>query len=188
VKRKWLLVSIVILIVMAGIGYWSASTSRSTAAAEKKIGDLIGRSDIISAIEMANRHDHLKRSSIDALWVAEYKNLKLNGQIAALMSTQLSRRLASDVAQSDGNIEQVIVFDEAGCLVGADHATHDYDQSDEDKWKRTVGAANLKPVLEGRDADPKGTTDQVSQSVRDAKGKIIGGVTLRWCNSPGGCL
>lgn len=187
-KRKWLLVSIVILIVMAGLGYWSVSTSQSTAAAEKKIGDLIGRSDIISAIETANRHDHLRRSSIDALWVAEYKNPEVNGQIAALMSTQLSRRLASDVAQSHGQIEQVMVFDEAGCLVGADHATHDYDQSDEDKWKRTVGAANLKPVFEGREADPKGTTDQVSQSVRDPKGTIIGGVTLRWCNSPGGCL
>jgi hypothetical protein len=188
VKRISIFVTIISLIVVVVIGYRSFPAKQSTAAAEKKIGDLIGRSDIISAIKMANRHDHLKRSCIDALWVAEYKNPKLNGQIAALMSTQLSRRLASDVAQSDGRIEQVMVFDEAGCLVGADHATHDYDQSDEDKWKRTVGAANLKPVFEGRDTDPKGTTDQVSQSVTDAKGKIIGGVTLRWCNSPGGCL
>ncbi len=173
---------------MAGLGYWSVSTSQSSAAAEKKIGDLIGRSDIIGALLATNRHDHSQRSGIDALWVAEYSNRRPTGLIAALMSTQLSRRLASDVTLSNGSIEQIMVFDEAGCLVAADRATHDYDQSDEDKWRRTVGADNLKPVFEARDTDPKGTTDQVSQSVRDKAGKIIGGVTLRWCNARGGCL
>lgn len=186
-NRLWSFPIIIGLGIIAFAGYLAFSASNSTVS-NPEIERLIARSDIIVALNSANQQDHSLRMSIDKNWIADYSNPMPNGPIATLMSSPLSRQLKRDVSLSDGHIEQIMVFDRAGCLVAADHPTHDYDQSDEDKWKRTVGAGNTKLVFEGRDADPRGITEQVSQAVRDEHGNIIGGITLRWCDSRGGCL
>ncbi len=183
--RSFLVIAITGIAVFVG---YQAITSNDSPTSNAEITRLIARPDIIASLTTADQHDHMLRMNINKKWIAEYPKPTPNGPIATLMSSPLSRQLKRDAALSDGQIEQIMVFDRAGCLVAADHPTHDYDQSDEDKWKRTVGAGNTKLVFEGQDADPRGTTEQVSQAVRDERGEIIGGITLRWCNTRGGCL
>ena len=182
-----MLAAIALSIVTLGV-FWAFSAQQSVVARDKALSRLIQRADIIRALKLANLRDHSLCKSIDKIWIAEYKNSTPNGVIAELTSTPMSIRLARDVELSHGHIEQTMLFDKAGCLVAADQPTHDYDQSDEDKWKRTVGAGNTNLIFEGRDHDPKGNTDQVSRAVVDSQGKIIGGMTLRWCHTRGGCL
>ena len=185
--KRFILAAIALCIVTLG-AFWAFSAQQSVVARDKALNGLVKRADIIAALKRANLRDHSLCKSIDKIWIAEYKNPTPNGVIAQLKSTPMSIRLARDVELSRGYIEQIMLFDKAGCLVATDHPTHDYDQSDEDKWKRTVGAGSTKLIFEGRDHDPKGNTDQVSRAVVDSQGKIIGGMTLRWCHTSGGCL
>lgn len=187
-RRKWLLIILAVIVIFLLVRVAIAPTAQTASAAQARLATLVGRPDVVSALIKANGHDHSLRHSIDKDWIAEYRTASSNGAIAALLATNLSRSLATDKSQSTGQIEQIMVFDVAGCLVAADHPTHDYDQSDEDKWKRTVGAQVTKPFVEARDQGPKGYTDQVSQAVTSGGGEIIGGVTLRWCNTRGGCI
>jgi hypothetical protein len=185
-KRVSILIGLLCLFTVAAVLSWKAPHDTTTPKAN--LAKLTARADIIAALTVANRHDHSQRSDIDRVWRAEYASTGARPTVAALMSTPLSKSLTRSAAQSQGQIEQIMVFDTAGCLVAADHMTHDYDQSDEDKWKRTVGAGATIPIVEASDANQRGITDQVSAAVRDADGTIVGGITLRWCNTVGGCL
>lgn len=186
-KRSWLFIVLAAIVIILSVKLASTPTAPTAKAAQAELALLVSRSDVVSALVKADGHDHSSRHNIDKVWVDEYRSRAPNGKIAALLAADLSRRLASDRSQSKGQIEQIMIFDVAGCLVAADQPTHDYDQSDEEKWMRTVGARATKPFVEGRDQDPKGYTDQISQAVIDSRGEIIGGVTLRWCNTRGGC-
>jgi hypothetical protein len=70
--------------------------------------------------------------------------------VAALLATPASRYFA-DITRQDPIYREILLTDRAGRLVAASNLTSDYDQSDEDWWKRvmadpTRGEATLSDV------------------------------------------
>jgi hypothetical protein len=184
-KRVALLIALTALEVIAVIAQKSRAHDHAQSLMITKA--IATRPDIIAAIMAANRHDHSMLHALDRLWIREVANGGRGEFVNAFLSTPLSKRLATEARRSRGQLIQVMVMDSAGCLVAADHQTHDYDQSDEPKWQNSVGANSIIPQIEESIKGTRGTTDQISQSVRDAGNKIIGAVTVRWCDTKGGC-
>jgi hypothetical protein len=153
-------------------------------AAHDTLSALVARADVMAAVGNANAAPLQDMKARDGQWRAEMAKGGAGPLVGGVMATALSRQLELDRVASDGRIEQIMVMDARGALVAADHPTHDYDQSDEPKWRRTIGSGNRDPVFEGRDKSGSGTVDQLSQSIIDEEGRMIGAVTLRWRRDP----
>ena len=150
-------------------------------AAYKTLDALTKRQDVRAAARSAPRVDV---KALDARWVAEAKARNDGPLITSVMTNSLSMTLAKLRESSKGHIEQIMVMDARGALIAADHPTHDFDQSDEPKWQKTVSAGETEPVWDGND---RGVIDQIAQSITAPNGKIIGAVLLRWCKRDHGC-
>jgi hypothetical protein len=145
------------------------------------------RSDIIAAIRAHNQQPVQDMAARDQLWRRDVSRPPAKSLIAQVMATPLSQTLAQLRQNSGGHILQIMVMDKVGALVAADHITHDYDQSDEPKWQKTVGAQQLNGVHEGAMSLENGIADQVSQAVIDPQQQIIGAITLVYCRKAGAC-
>ena len=152
-----------------------------------QLATFTSRADIRTAMETANRISTGECKAANAQWLAEYKAPPKDGIIATLLAQPLSQELAHMAQQSEGQLVQLMVMDKAGCLIAADAKTHDLEQSDETKFKETIGTASHMPLFEGSEHLPKGNIDQLSQALYDGKGNAIGAITLRWCPVKGGC-
>lgn len=156
-------------------------------AAYVNLAKLAARPDIVAAISNANTGPAFDLHARDVQWRKQVAGGLQGPLIRDVMASALSRQLVLDRLESDGQIDQIMVMDARGALVAADAPTHDYDQSDEPKWQRTVGAQIKEPVYEGSDSETLGKVDQMSQAVVSPEGRIIGAVLLRWCRTKGGC-
>ena len=185
---KWVCPFAAISVLIIGITAWQKPSVHNYAQAVEQAAAIATRADIVSALLSARAIDAAQRAKIETAWRAEATQGGKGPVTRALMNTPLSQTLTYDVARSNGQIEQIMVIDASGALLAADHPTHDFDQSDEAKWQKTVAAQTTAPLFEGSDKGPRGITDQISQSVRGPDGKIIGAITLRWCNTLGGCV
>jgi hypothetical protein len=172
---------LIVLAIVNGILWHQAQVP---AEAFRTLEALTTRADVRAAAISAPVVD-LKR--LDAQWVSESKARNTGPLIASVMENSLSKSLTALRFASRGHIDQIMVIDARGALIGADHPTHDFDQSDEAKWQSTVGSHTTKPQVEGIDDAPRGKIDQIAQSITSADGTIIGAVLLRWCRSDGGC-
>jgi hypothetical protein len=184
---KWIYALTAIGVLLLGLLAWQKPSVHNYAQAAEQAARIATRADIVSALTTAPTISAAQRAKIETAWRIEAAQSGKGPVTTALMNTALSQTLKRDVARSNGQIEQIMVIDASGALIAADHPTHDFDQSDEDKWQKTVGAQTMRPLFEGSDAGKRGITDQISQSVRGPDGKIVGAITLRWCNTPGGC-
>lgn len=184
---KWIYALTAIGVLFLGWLAWPKPSVHNYAQAAEQAARIAARADIVSALTTAPTIGAAQRATIETAWRIEASQGGKGPVTTALMNTPLSQSLKRDVARSNGQIEQIMVIDASGALIAADHPTHDFDQSDEAKWQNTVAARTTTPLFEGSDESPRGITDQISQSVRGPDGKIIGSITLRWCNTPGGC-
>ncbi len=176
--------------VVAFLGGAAVISWRSTQpekAAFDTLSALVARADVIAAVSDANAAPAQDMGAHDLQWRKEMANGGTGPLTNALMGTALSRQLALDRISSDGQVQQIMVMDRRGALVAADRPTHDFDQSDEPKWIRTIGNNTREPVFEGHDKSSGGTVDQLTQAIADPDGKIIGAVTLRWCGGDDRC-
>lgn len=178
------LAAMAILGALGGSVWWRA---QPPAAAYEQLAKLTTRADVLAAVANANAEPDVDLQERDAQWRKEAAADNEGALISQVMASALSRQLALDRLESDGQIDQIMVMDARGGLVAADAPTHDYDQSDEPKWQRTVGAQVSTPVFEGSDMEKRGKVDQMSQAVVAPDGRIIGAVLLRWCRTKGGC-
>jgi hypothetical protein len=185
---KWIYALAALGVLLIGIMVWQKPSVHNYAQAVEQAARIAARADIVSALTTTPTMNAAQRAKIEAAWRAEAALGGKGPVTTALMNTALSQTLKRDIARSNGQIEQIMVIDATGALIAADHPTHDFDQSDEAKWQKTVSAQTMTPLFEGSDKGPRGITDQISQSVRGPDGKIVGAITLRWCNTPGGCV
>ena len=176
-----------LVILLLGVGYIQKHQGTRQEATLKW---LASHPYVIAALKGHNRiaaqwpPETLQRR--DREWLDEKADKRPPALIGRVMRTPLSRWLAAQVAKSNRQMEQIMVTGANGALVAADHVTHDYDQSDEPKWQQTVGKGNRAMVLEGRAQASRGIRSQQSLAVVDG-GRIIGAVTLLWCDTAGGC-
>jgi hypothetical protein len=148
---------------------------------------IASRADVTTAISQQNAAPTVDIAMLDTIWRRDRLQPPTGSLVQKLIASSLSQTLAKLRQASAGQIIQLMVMDKRGALVAADHITHDYDQSDEPKWQLTVGKANIVPILEWRQRQANAELYQISQSVVDARGQIIGAITLVWCSKPGGC-
>jgi hypothetical protein len=180
------IISLVIAVLMGanGIAWWRAQPPQT---AYDMLTQLVTRDDVAVAVANANAGPSRDIAATDIQWRREVAAGNQGPLINEMMATVLSRQLALDRVQSDGHIVQIMVMDAHGALVAADKPTHDYNQADEPKWQRTVGANISTVVFEGTEKAQHGKIDQMSQAVVDSNQRIVGAVTLRWCRTSGGC-
>ncbi len=179
-----LAVALAFLLVGSGLLWWR---SQPPAAAYDVLETLVMRPDVGAAIANASPEAPAVLAAKDKQWRLEAAN-KGGPLINAVMATPLSRQLTTDRLASAGHIEQIMVMDARGALIAADAPTHDYDQSDEPKWQRTIGARTHDAIFEGTDTEHRGKVDQLSKVVVNTNGQIVGAVTLRWCRTKDGCI
>ncbi len=177
-KRATILIAaIAVLLGFNAIIWWKAQPDQ---AAYDKLAELTARDDVRAAVARSNALPTVNLSAFDTQWRREAAAGNAGPLIDATMATPLSRQLLGDAMGSGGQIVQIMVMDARGALVAADRPTHDYDQSDEPKWQRTVGAGQKSAVFEGTEKARSGPVDQMSQVITGRDGQIIGAVTLRW--------
>jgi hypothetical protein len=172
---------------MIGFGLWAQIAQTPQAAAIAYAGQLADRVDVIEAIARHNLAPKIDLAQLDALWRLQRLQPPHGSLVQKTMSAPLSKKLATLRLASAGQIMQVMVMDKRGALVAADHITHDYDQSDEPKWQLTVGQAAKAAVFEWQQRQKAADLYQISKTVADANGEIVGAVTLVWCSNPGQC-
>ncbi len=179
-----------VLIVLFGVGAVLGFRHYSNAGPEAAVNlarQIALRDDVRALILDSNKAQHPPVAALDVQWKADAKACRTNPLMDTVLHNALSQKMAGLAAQSKGQIVQIMVMDSAGRLVAADHVTHDYDQSDEPKWLRTVGARAKDAVYEGGSPGRRGVTDQASQAVLDRGGAIIGAITVQRCRTSGGC-
>lgn len=172
-----LIAAIGVLLAFNAIVWWKAQPDQ---AAYGKLSELTKRDDVRAAVARSNALTTTNLRLLDTQWRREAAAGNAGPLIDATMATPLSRQLFGEALGSGGHIVQIMVMDARGALVAADKPTHDYDQSDEPKWQRTVGAGETNAVFEGTEKARTGAVDQMSQVITARDGKIIGAVTLRW--------
>lgn len=112
----------------------------------------------------------------DAAWVEAYPRPTALGR--ALMAAPLSVRVL-ELVRDAPSTDQVMVTDCQGRLAGMLRLTHDYDQSDEPKFRDTVGAGREDVLDEGWTLDRADRpARQLSQMVRGPDGQPAGVVTV----------
>jgi hypothetical protein len=174
-------------LILGGVAVFALNKPQPFEPALALSQKLAQRSDIIAAISAHNLRPVQNIAAMDQQWRRDVDHPPVGSLIAQVMATPLSQRLAQIRQDSHGQIVQIMVMDQMGALVAADHITHDYDQSDEPKWQKTVGARHKEAVYEGSMAQQNGIADQISQAVLGPQQQIIGAITLVRCRTPGRC-
>lgn len=135
------------------------------------------------SIENQNvKYDGMSDSEIvdlDNIWRAETGK---NDQplISATLSNPLSSYLTRVQAHSIGLYSEIFVMDENGLNVGQSNISSDYWQGDEAKFQKTHGVGSGAVFID----DPELDDDlgicrvQVNMSVDNAKGDLIGAITV----------
>jgi hypothetical protein len=115
----------------------------------------------------------------DAVWIAQ-KQAGGGPRIAAMLETPASRRLKALIAAGEGRLRGAILMDARGRNVAVTHATSDYWQGDEAKWRETFprGAGALHASARERGHDGAGVVCWASRTVTDAAGRPIGAVSV----------
>ncbi len=112
----------------------------------------------------------------DAAWVEAYPRPTALGR--DLMAAPLSVRVL-ELVRKPPSADQVMVTDCRGRLAGMLRLTHDYDQSDEPKFRDTVGAGREGVLDEGWTLDRMDRpARQLSQMVRGPGQHPVGVVTV----------
>jgi hypothetical protein len=177
-RRAAVILSLVALPIIAFL-FWMAKQQNVPAEAYKNISALSARTDVRSAIIVSNGNKK-NISKLDAQWVQEMTQPERGALVNNLMQTPLSQKLSMLKKKSARKIDQIMIMDKTGALVAADRPTHDYDQSDEPKWLTTVGKHNINAVHEFSENRNGDIFDQLSQTVQDKNGQIIGAITIVW--------
>lgn len=101
--------------------------------------------------------------------------------ISEVMSRDLSKFLADQVAASGGRITEIFVMDALGLNVAASDVTSDYWQGDEAKFQKTYGVGPDTIFVDAVEFDESSQTyqGQISISLKDpATGEVIGAMTV----------
>lgn len=116
---------------------------------------------------------------LDKQWRAE-TSASETPMINATLGNALSKYLRGVKESSEGLYTEIFVMDAKGLNVGQSDATSDYWQGDEAKWQKTfpMGAGAIHVGDIEMDESTQQFQAQVSQSVVDASGKVIGAVTV----------
>lgn len=116
---------------------------------------------------------------LDKQWRAE-TSASSQPMIDSTLSNALSEYLRGVKEASAGLYTEIFVMDAKGLNVGQSDATSDYWQGDEAKWQKTfsMGAGAIHVGDIEMDESTQQFQAQVSQSVVDASGKVIGAVTV----------
>ncbi|MFT5550124.1 MAG: hypothetical protein ACI9CO_002055 [Candidatus Azotimanducaceae bacterium] len=116
---------------------------------------------------------------LDKQWRAE-TDASSKPMIDATLANTLSKYLRSVKESSEGLYTEIFVMDAKGLNVGQSDVTSDYWQGDEAKWQKTfsMGAGAIHVGDIEMDESTQQFQAQVSQSIVDASGKVIGAVTV----------
>jgi hypothetical protein len=116
---------------------------------------------------------------LDKQWRAE-TNASSQPMIDATLANGLSKYLQVIKEASAGLYTEIFVMDAKGLNVGQSDVTSDYWQGDEAKWQQTfsMGAGAIHVGDIEMDESTQQFQSQVSQTVVDAAGNVIGAVTV----------
>ena len=116
---------------------------------------------------------------LDKQWRAE-TDASSKPLIDATLANALSEFLRGVKESSAGLYTEIFVMDAKGLNVGQSDVTSDYWQGDEAKWQKTfsMGAGAIHVGDIEMDESTQQFQAQVSQSIVDASGKVIGAVTV----------
>lgn len=116
---------------------------------------------------------------LDKQWRAETE-ASSKPMIDSTLANALSKYLRGVKESSAGLYTEIFIMDAKGLNVGQSDATSDYWQGDEAKWQKTfsMGAGAIHVGDIEMDESTQQFQAQVSQSIVDASGKVIGAVTV----------
>lgn len=137
---------------------------------------------LISGNNVTKDYDTTRIDQLDNTWKLEAKSEKLppDGVIASVEKNEASSRLRNILAESNGLISEIVVFDQKGLNVAQAKPTSDFWQGDEPKYVQTVGSKTLElhfDEIKFDESSGKFQT-QISRSITNLQGEIIGGITV----------
>ena len=156
---------------------------KAQAWAEKTLRGWMKDPAVIEAVKAQNaKHAGLtpeKIIELDKQWRAETK-APAKPLINEVMGNPLSAYLKKKEGESKGLVTEIFVMDNKGLNVGQSDVTSDYWQGDEAKWQKTfsVGPNAVFVDKVEQDESTQKFQTQVSISVVDAAGAVIGAVTV----------
>lgn len=156
---------------------------KATAWADKTLRGWMKDPVVIDAVKAQNaKNAALTQAQIDALdkqWRAETK-APAKPLISEVTGNALSAYLKKKEAEAKGLVTEIFVMDNKGLNVGQSDITSDYWQGDEAKWQKTfsVGPTAIFVDKVEKDESTQKFQTQVSISVVDAGGAVIGAVTV----------
>jgi hypothetical protein len=138
---------------------------------------------VINAIKTQNEsHAALSAEKIlelDVMWRTEVKNDNFT-IVNTVKDSKASAELVGIKDASQGTYGEVFVMDNKGLNVAMSDITSDYWQGDEGKWSETfskgAGAVHVSEVE--FDESAQAYTTQISTSITDETGAVIGAVTF----------
>jgi hypothetical protein len=138
---------------------------------------------VIAAVKQQNaKHASLSQADVEKLdkdWRAQVDAAQ-KPLIDRVLKSELSVFLAKKKDESKGVITEVFVMDDKGLNVGQSDITSDYWQGDEAKWQKTykVGPDAIFLDKIEKDESTQALQMQVSISIKDETGKVIGAATF----------
>jgi hypothetical protein len=138
---------------------------------------------VIAAVKAQNaKHASLAQADIEKLdkdWRAQVDAAQ-KPLIDSVLKSELSAFLSKKKDESKGVITEVFVMDDKGLNVGQSDITSDYWQGDEAKWQKTfkVGPDAIFLDKIEKDESTQALQMQVSISIKDEAGKVIGAATF----------
>lgn len=169
--------------LLIGIGAAHANEFEPYLKDYMKGAEWLGDPMIVAAIEAQNeKNAGLTQADIDALdqtWRAE-KESGSGPMIQEVLGNELSEWLKQVKADSNGLIAEVFVMDNKGLNVGQSDPTSDYWQGDEAKFQETYGKGADAMLIDEVEFDDSSESfiSQVSRSITDAAGNVIGAITI----------
>lgn len=157
--------------------------AKAQAWAEKTLRGWMKDPAVVDAVKAQNaKHASLTQEKIielDKQWRAETK-ASAKPLINEVMGNPLSAYLKKKEGESKGLVTEIFVMDNKGLNVGQSDVTSDYWQGDEAKWQKTfsVGPTAVFVDKVEQDESTQKFQTQVSISVVDAAGAVIGAVTV----------
>ena len=157
--------------------------AKAQAWAEKTLRGWMKDPAVVEAVNAQNaKHASLtpeKILELDKQWRAETK-ASAKPLINEVMGNPLSAYLKKKEAESKGLVTEIFVMDNKGLNVGQSDVTSDYWQGDEAKWQKTfsVGPNAVFVDKVEQDESTQKFQTQVSVSIVDAAGAVIGAVTV----------
>ena len=156
---------------------------KAQAWAEKTLRDWMKDPAVTEAVKAQNaKHASLSPEKIlelDKQWRTETK-ASAKPLINEVMGNTLSAYLKKKEAESKGLVTEIFVMDNKGLNVGQSDVTSDYWQGDEAKWQKTfsVGPNAVFVDKVEQDESTQKFQTQISVSIVDAAGAVIGAVTV----------